>query len=291
MNPPAPLIVVVRHADGRSERLRVESHSVLVGSAAHCEVRLPMDQAADEHVLLVRQGEAVAARALCRDPLPTIDGDAFTAGPLAVGAVLALADTRIVVSVLERASGNRRVSRLRRWGAWMLVAAAGVAGAVGVRHMRMGAERSASLGPPAPPSLWSAQAVKCRVQGVLKARQRAAQLLVQARAKHLRGAFLPVDAVAAVPLYEEAADCFRRGERHRMAAHAESLGAALRQSNTERYRAGQLRLELALEARDWQEVDREVAALTAMLGSGDGAYHRWLSALRRRAGLHAQEDE
>ena len=36
----------IRHPDGRSEELVVDSDRVLIGSGAHCEIRLPAAEAA-----------------------------------------------------------------------------------------------------------------------------------------------------------------------------------------------------------------------------------------------------
>jgi len=38
--------------DGGPQQLLVDSDRVLIGSGAHCEIRLPGDQAAAEHVLI-----------------------------------------------------------------------------------------------------------------------------------------------------------------------------------------------------------------------------------------------
>ncbi len=291
MKAAASLIVVVRHADGRQERLRVESTSARIGSAAHCEVRLPIDQAAGEHVVLLRHGDAVTAQARCTKPAPTIDGAPFTKAPLPSGSALVLADTRIVVSIVEQARGQSAGTKLRRWVAWVVAAVVTVAVAIGFGRVGLGADRTASVVAPTPPTLWSVAQTTCRSESADEAGQRAEQLVALAHAKHLRGAFAAADAVEAVSLYEEAAACFRRAGRQHRARRAESRGAELRRASTERYRARQLRLELALEARDWTAVDREVQALSAMLGPGEGAYRRWLAALRRRAGLHADEEE
>ena len=52
---------LVRYPDGRGEELTIEADRVLIGSGAHCEIRLPVDQAAMEHVL-VRASSGVSTR-------------------------------------------------------------------------------------------------------------------------------------------------------------------------------------------------------------------------------------
>ena len=42
----------IRHANGQRESAVVEAERAVIGSAAHCDVRLPMDQAAFEHIVV-----------------------------------------------------------------------------------------------------------------------------------------------------------------------------------------------------------------------------------------------
>jgi len=291
MKPATALTVVVRHADGRRQRLRVEATSARIGSSAHCEVRLPIDQAAGEHVLLLLQGDGVMAQARCSEPLPTIDGAPFTAAPLPSGAVLALAETRIFVSVAEQARGASLASRFRRAATWLLAGLVAAAAAAALGRTGLAGDGTAAPEVPNAPPLWPAAQTTCRPRSKGEADQRAQQLVAQAQAKQIRGAFVPADAVEAVSLYEDAAACFKRAERSHLARRAELRATELRRRTTDRYRARQLRLSLALEAQDWGAVDREVRSLTAMLGHGDGPYRRWLAALHRRAGLHADEED
>jgi hypothetical protein len=58
----------IRHADGRAESLLLDADRVLIGSGAHCEIRLPLDQAAVEHVLIEAPGGIVRAQARAFEP-------------------------------------------------------------------------------------------------------------------------------------------------------------------------------------------------------------------------------
>ena len=42
----------IRHPNGQVEHLNVDGERVMIGSGAHCEIRLPVDQAALESVLV-----------------------------------------------------------------------------------------------------------------------------------------------------------------------------------------------------------------------------------------------
>ena len=72
----------IRHPDGRQEQLVVDSDRVLIGSGAHCEIRLPASEAAVEHVLVTFLGGGVFATARALSPAPTINGSPFTQAPL-----------------------------------------------------------------------------------------------------------------------------------------------------------------------------------------------------------------
>ena len=51
----------IRYPNGHREAAVVEGERALIGSASHCDVRLPMDAAAYEHVLIEVQGSTLRA--------------------------------------------------------------------------------------------------------------------------------------------------------------------------------------------------------------------------------------
>ena len=63
---------------GQVEQLSIESERVLIGSGAHCEIRLPLAEARVEHVLVELGPAGVFARALNFEPPPTINNVPFT---------------------------------------------------------------------------------------------------------------------------------------------------------------------------------------------------------------------
>ena len=195
MKPGPPLTVLVRHADGRDQRLHVESQSALIGSAAHCEVRLPLDQAAGEHVLLLREGESVTAEARCSSPAPTLDGTPLRVARLDVGSVLALAETRIYVSLAKSTAGRTARETRRKWAVRTVLALIAAAGALGLGKIGVGADPALPTATaPSPPPLWSATLRVCRAPNAAEAFRRAERLAARAHAKHLRGPFSFTDA-------------------------------------------------------------------------------------------------
>src|SRR4051812_37928605 len=90
--------VVLRFPDGRVSELVIDADRVIVGSGGHCEVRLPHEMAAVEHVSLTIHGTGVHAQARVMKPLPTINGSGFTQTPVAPDAVIGVGPVTIWAS-------------------------------------------------------------------------------------------------------------------------------------------------------------------------------------------------
>src|SRR5262245_61389656 len=90
--------VDIRHPNGQRESAVVEGERALIGSASFCDVRLPMDQAAYEHVLIEVHGGTLRAEAKVDNPAATINGMPFAASALAPDAVLGIGNVRLYVS-------------------------------------------------------------------------------------------------------------------------------------------------------------------------------------------------
>src|SRR3954468_18853115 len=97
----------IRQHTGQVDQLSMEAERVLIGSGAHCEIRLPIDQARVEHVLIELGPAGVFARALSFEPPPTINSIPFDQAPLPRDAVLGVGGCQIYV---ELAAGALRTS-------------------------------------------------------------------------------------------------------------------------------------------------------------------------------------
>src|SRR5262245_10272253 len=86
---------------GQVEELRIEGERVLIGSGAHCEIRLPQADARVEHVLVELAAAGIFARALDFEPPPTINNIPFTVAPLTPGSILGIGGTQILVELIE----------------------------------------------------------------------------------------------------------------------------------------------------------------------------------------------
>ena len=97
---------------GQVEQLSIESERVLIGSGAHCEIRLPQAEARVEHVLIELGPAGVFARALSFEPPPMINNVPFTQAPLPPGAVLGVTGTQIYIEVVEGAAEKDSTGRV-----------------------------------------------------------------------------------------------------------------------------------------------------------------------------------
>src|SRR5258708_29262969 len=88
----------IHRAHGPVEELVTESPQVLIGSGAHCDLRLLPDEAQVEHVLLIATPAGLRATARSLDPPPRLDGAEFTDATIRAEGVLTIGRTRIAVS-------------------------------------------------------------------------------------------------------------------------------------------------------------------------------------------------
>jgi hypothetical protein len=278
------LRVAVRYPDGRSETLMVDSDRVLVGSGAHCEIRLPPEYAQGEHIELALSGESVHATARALEPLPTINGSGFLQTPVAPDAVLGVGQAQLWVTpaVIEENPNVIRkkaqpTSPLAYLGALLMIPLAGYI---------LFYDEAPDTQPAAPtevPALWSAPITQCPVAPT-EALAFALEKKVVAEGKRERRPFHVQDGVAAVPLFETAGACLRVANDPR-AQDATDAAKQLRAKIEEDYRAHQVRLEHALSVSDFATAQKEVAVLRALTEGRSGPYVVWLSNLDRRLQL------
>lgn len=276
----------IRRPHGQIETIHLEGDRALIGSGAHCEVRLPIDQASPEHVLLeVGAGVTPFVRALTFEPPPTINGIAFTQAPLPPDAVLGLAQTQIQVSFVEQAAGavttstSKGSSPITLFALLVIIAAGGY-----VLLDEPAGEKTAAPPERTAPELWAAPSSACAQAGP-QALAFARERLAVADAKRERRPFHVQDGVQAVPLYETAAACFRAGGDAQTAQLAESAAQYLRRDVADDYRTRRVRLEHALSIEDFELAAHETHVLLQFTEGKSGEYVQWLTALERKLKL------
>ncbi|MEJ7728661.1 MAG: hypothetical protein WKG00_05555 [Polyangiaceae bacterium] len=229
----------IRLHTGQIDQLSMEAERVLIGSGAHCEIRLPVDQARVEHVLIELGPAGIFARALNFDPPPTINNIPFQQAPLPPGAVLGVGGCQIL-RVAEGAAG----------GPWPEeedepdddIAMAIIVPSACTPSSDDAAE--ARRPRPAGPELWQAAVAACPYSGS-QALAFAREKMAVADAKRERRPFHVQDGVQAVPTYEAAAVCFRAGGDNGSGNLAEESAKFLRRDITDDFRTRRVRLDHA----------------------------------------------
>jgi hypothetical protein len=277
----------IRQPDGREERLVVDSDRVLIGSGAHCEIRLPATEAAVEHVLVTFLGGGVFATARALSPPPTINGSPFTQAPLLAESTLGVGQVQMMVSVVEVADNANVIKKKQERTSPMTYVLAAIAVPISL-YIILDDPPNDTAGRDKPkevPSLWSSAAPSCPQKSADQALALAREKRIVAEGKRERSPFHVQDGVAAVPLFRQAAACYKYADDPNTARDMEAAAERLKRSLEEDYRAHQMRLEHAIEVRDLRTAQKEVKVLLAMLEGQTGPYVVWLSNLDRRIAL------
>ncbi len=78
----------------------------MIGAGAHCEIRLPVDQAALEAVLVQQTPAGIYAKALSFDPPPTLNNIPFNQAPVQAESVLGVGQMQIYVTISDETAGG-----------------------------------------------------------------------------------------------------------------------------------------------------------------------------------------
>lgn len=269
----------VAYADGRQEQITVDSERALIGSASHCELRLPPEIAAHEHVEVFAHEGTVqfATRPYALLALPALDGVATVEGRWAAGSSLRIGNVQMTVEIVSLGMAKAKPPI---WALFLAIPAIAIT-AVGVALAR---PVDHGLPPiPEAPVLVGANEAKCpelapEQRGVL-----AIEKLRIALAKRERSPFAPEEGFEAIALFELSAACFRALNHVDRAVEAEDASIVLRSKLDEDYRLRRVRLEHAYRTHQTNAVKRELGVLVPMTSHRRGPYTEWLAALDRAA--------
>jgi hypothetical protein len=145
----------IRHPTGQVEHLNVEGERVLIGSGAHCEIRLPIDQSAVESVLVQRSAGGVFAQALSFEPPPTINNTPFSQAPLQPESALGIGPVQIYVTLSDTAQGEAVIAKKKQATSPVTLVLAAVC-ALGAAYyfLLMDEEKGPAPQPTQVPELW-----------------------------------------------------------------------------------------------------------------------------------------
>jgi hypothetical protein len=275
----------IQHADGRAEQLTVDAERALVGSAAHCEVRLDPESVGPEHLeVVIANGQVyMTTRGGCR--LPMLGGAHLQSGNWQPGQVLELGGARLTVGVVDLTDRRRPPSPF-----WLVAPVPFVIFFVTMFVTQARAAVEPPI-PPAPP-LFDAPVTTCptpagQPKDLVGALANEKQRLALAHRE--RGPFSRADAVEAVTLFEVAAACFKVAKMPEEERAATSSGTKLRQKLEEEYHVRRVRLEHDYRIQDPIGAGRELAVLIPMTAKRSGPYVQWLAFVDRYVKLETEK--
>ncbi|RYE80562.1 MAG: hypothetical protein EOO74_01970 [Myxococcales bacterium] len=271
----------VRYPDGRQEEYPIDADRALIGSGAHCEIRLPAEVAKVEHVAIQVTASGVYAQAMAFDPPPKVGGVAFTQGTLLPDTPLVFDNVEVFVQAVEM-SAPSRVARGKQEKTSPLILGLGALAIPMVAFLLLYEEPTSGLmAPPKKvPALWSDPVTACPQSGAA-AEATAQDRFATAEMRRERSPFDARDGVAAVPLYETAAACFKASGHPEAAEVAAASAKTLRETFQREYNTHAVWLEHSLQVQNWRAAQKEVAIMGAFTEGKKGEYVTWLSNMER----------
>lgn len=273
----------IEKPDGSTEELGVDADSVVVGSGAHCEIRLIGDEVPAEQLKVSVRGTGVFAEARALNPPALVNGIPFTQGRLLPDTQLRIGAFNVRVEWAPR-DNSRSTARSGQQRTNPLVLLAALIGfPLGFYLLLATNGDSDVLGaPPTAPSLWQAGVTaECVHQDPGVARAQALSDLANANAKRERSPFSPENGVESVALYEKAGACFSQAGMQAEAREASDGAERLRQATLRQFHVHQVRLERALATKEYEAASTEARILQGFIGSNVGEYRSWLADLQR----------
>ena len=267
---------LVRRPSGVVETMIVDADRALVGTAAHCEVRLGLGEGAPEHVAVIGTPNGVQLTTCKGASPPLLGGAACVSGPWHAGVVLSVGHTQLMVEAVDLATGHRTRSP------WWALAPIPFAAALAVFF----ATRTAPAGsPPIPaaPTLLDAPITECPAPVSPTLPGLAAERARVGFSKRERSPFSPTDAVEAVRLLETASACYRAASLPEPERDAANAAKTLRGRLDEEYPVRRIRVEHAAKVGDAVSAKRELEVLLPLMSHRPGAYYEWLQSLDRYA--------
>lgn len=279
----------IRHPHGQVDALDVEAERATIGSGAHCEIRLPVDQARTEHVRIDLAPAGVYATAISFEPSPTLNGVSFTQGVVPPESVLGVGQTQILVQPLElggavQSAKSQGVSPMMIFSVLMMM----VGGWLFFFNKPEDGEETFLTKSDAP-ALWKTEVATCPQAGPA-ALVFAREQFAQATTKRERRPFYVQDGVAAVPIFERAAACFKVGGDPSMGQYSDGVATYLRADLNQDYKKQRVKLEYHVRTADWTSARRDVRSLLAFTEGQPSDYRSWLQETERKLQLKASRD-
>ncbi|MBX3220306.1 MAG: hypothetical protein KF795_07275 [Labilithrix sp.] len=263
----------IEHPGGRRERSVVQGARVVIGSGAHCDVRLGPDQAAFEHVAVEMLPDGTRVTRLAKEAA-TLDGHALSIATLGPFGTLIVGQTsvRIERAAVEGAAAKSRLGAGVFLKGALLLALAGALFVVSNMP-----EDGVGRAPAELPELFPSEAIACSRTDPGEAEVFASDTLAIADGARERSPFEPREAIAAVKAYDLAAACYVLAGDPESAAESTRAARELEAATRSELRARRVRLERMLAVKDYEIARQDVVVLRALLEGQRGPYVAWLA--------------
>lgn len=256
----------------------VQADRVLLGSGAHCDIRLPLESAAWEHVVVTIENDCVIARVIPSDGTAFFDGEAKREHELQPGNVVRIDSVAIVLR--EYAEKDAKIEKKSPLRSLVLFAGLMVAAAA-LLVLKNASANGTPPPPPAPDPVGRSDGVCPEKQGALPL---AHQKLALARSMRERFRFYPREGAVSVSLYQMAAACFTDAREPARAEQALSEASDVQREVRDEFHASRVRLERALVRKDGRTALAQVKLQREILTGNTqaDAYVTWLALLQSK---------
>jgi hypothetical protein len=260
--------------------IEVELERLLIGSGAHCDIRLPVESAAHEHVVIVADEEAIIAHLVAPEGIAFFDGEARRQWGLVVGSTIRIDVVEITLqAVRERGVAPRRPNHGPK-----VASAVAVLVMLAAAALFRNASAEVAFSVPKAPSPFAAMSQDPTCPEKQAAAAVARQKLAVARSKRERFRFYPRDGVEAVSLYRTALACLSAAGDEAMARTVQQEATALASQIEDDLHGSRVALERALTRKDARTAMAEVRLQREILSrNADGdPYLVWLALLQSK---------
>lgn len=262
----------------------IDAEALLIGSGAHCDIRVGQESAAWEHIRVDEENGALVARVIPDDALAYINGTPFREAVLQDGAQIKLEHVTITYQVRN---GNDVGGAIRKGKkketsplAYLGLLAIPVIGL----YILLQEPPQSTLAPPSKvPDPLGAVVKVCPI------RERAGQIAFAeekeqiAQTKRQRWRFYARDGVDAVALFEVSNACYTAAGDPR-AGELDLYAKGMRSGVEQEFHVYRLRLERALDRGDSKGALAQIRFIEGMLARVDpeNEYVRWLLIVKRK---------
>lgn len=278
----------ITQPNGKTETVEVALQTVRIGSGAHCEIRLPTHLRAKEYVRVELGERQARLESLAFDPQPLLDGTPFTRAVVDEAGELSIDDVTIAFRLVDddvvAKKGKSKQQGLSPASIAMAILCLPLAAYV---LSPRDAPRGVSV-PAADAPLWPDEPPSCPEKDEGRALAFAEREVMAGSAKRERAPFFPGDGVEAATHFQRASSCLEAAKRGAESEILKQRATELVEQLTLDFRAHRVRMEYAIDERDWPAVAHEVALLRSYTKNAPGAFSTWLANAERRLAVEGR---